>query len=745
MLIEALCKYKTPRGVPAPILALGFRALTHPLYEDEHLVCSGRAVALFSNRVLWYTTGQGASHGFTVDGDRVEVFESVFPCTGVELKGGWLVFEFAVEVDQAEALRRIGEVDAGDEGGTAVQCKYIIRGGNYHLRATPRQLRRGIYLNRNIVDTNLSQALITDQKSIFTDTITVSLSDLTLTPCTFHSNKAEYTDLITAFLSERDFLKGLRHNSIKHCLIQSIDPLYFIFFNIAGELTVLLARKLYNYIPLYNHIQRRGVAGVLSIPDLNAPGECGMISLSYHIHTGRSHYYHNDTVDHNDTDQSQIMDHSIDQNHTDDTDHNDTDQSQIHIDQNHTDHLMDHSMNDTVPLCKFNVPPYDCIKQLSLILKYSSVVLEETPDSFWFLAWFKQLMAPLSFPGLLICPVISRTAYLLEGPFPFLVASRLIHEKPAFTCATPRRGSGRPRLKGHCKPHTRVNSILNNKGEYIKRLLRSKRTLASLPCTFTSPFLIEQYFLNEPKKTTVHYTASLSSGTVQFQRGAYLNLGDAVSLWLMLYKGPVRLACLMRKRWVSLEYLCRRACIDRDVSAIKSVIKLNDMSKHRSKQGFKIRSKQGTQHRSSQRLEYRSSQGAQETRKTALVSTSRFPRHRARLTIRNITGRRRFSPVSQARELDILWSIGNLSFADLKYNLSLTEEVEVCDSGGFSTVIRYRGGKHRLMRIEDILQCVSVGYENDQIRGSIVAYLKYFDLPLDLESGSNWQYPIVYI
>lgn len=662
MLIEAICIVKTSLLPPVPIASLSLKPLTHPIYEDEHVVGTASKIAIFFDCIICFTTHPAASRVFTIIQNSVYSSESIFPCTAIHYSDDHLLFIFSTDLEKSEILTRLSTHTDEKENN---HCRYIINGVDGCVTASFSQLKRGIYLNKNTLVSSVHPcadfSTYPDKESpmasIYTDkqrqltSICKDLAQLSISTPIFYSNKPEYTSLIKTFLNENDVL--ISQNAIKHCIIQNIDTFYFIFFNIGGHLTVFLTRKLYNYVPLYNYIQ----SVVNDFPINNSD------SNSFYNNRNASKHNIYDSIlsipDLNGLENGRSFDIIC---------------------------CQPFFPKYTIQLHKFIVRDYNAMNQISLILKYSSVVLEETRDSFWFIVWFKQLIYPFLFPGLIICPVILSTTYLLDGPFPFLVASRLIHGK-GLLCPTPQPGT-----LGSCKG--RVNSILNNKNAYMKRLLHSKRAIEKLPHTFSSSFLIEQYFLNEPKRHTVDYSIDISTGEILFTRGAYLNVSDAVSLWLMLYRGKVSFKSLISKRWINLEYLCRRACIEKNISVVKSIIKICGKSQYQRR--WRLKAKMWRAKR-----------------------------------------RKEFSSFLFTSETDILRAVGNQAMIDFGQKLDLSGDVKIRKSSRFSTMIEYEERVYRLIRVDDILQCLDAGYESAHIRGCIIAYLKYADLPINIPESEN--------
>ncbi|ELA42192.1 uncharacterized protein VICG_00835 [Vittaforma corneae ATCC 50505] len=501
-----------------------------------------------------------------------------------------------------------------------------------------------------------------------------------------HSNDSGYITLIKAFLKDERVFNWSKYNFIRHCIIQSVDTLYFIFFKVKDTVTVVLSRRLYNYIALYNYIiSSEGInTTLLNVPDLNVENNS---------------------------------------------------------ENNGSASLIEGDSSNTLNF-KYKIPDFDCLSQAELITKYSAIVLEENTYSFWFLIKLKEILHPFKFPGLVLSPTIRNMEYLLNGPYPFLVTSKeeiQLDGKLVFTCSTPiptstvkkrrcrssvntkgkssnvsmksltgrlgRTISGT--ISGFTKSTSRSKSILNKKGEYIHYLLSNKKKIEHFPTVFHASTLLEQYFVNEPKRYPVDYIFNIVTGNVSFKRGNFLNLSDAVSLWMMIYPGKIDLECLIRKRWINLEYLCRRACIDCDVSMLRRIIEKAEgkASGKTKKPLFKIRMSK---------------------------------RYRIYRMLRRICSKYRHKCL-----LDVLQSIYAGSI--LRINLSLNDGVRIREGQLYSTAIEYKGNAYRLMRIEDIISCVESKYHSEQIDASIIAYLTHFNLPFydsksDSQNGHAKQY-----
>lgn len=725
MLIELISRHNAKTsGMLFPISNVAFKRLSEPILETDLLVASEYQIPVFSGWILYFNILPDQSSGWKqwkafsfekmnetspfLPPFQITAFDSVYPCTNIlAVYNGeclnYVLFEFAVDQKREHVLKDLKrmqpDLSLEDESlGPSKRKKqgysmYVIKAVDgdipVDISALKRENTTGMYLNKNKVMEDLSSAIESVEVDSQIPAIDMKLDNYKLRstsdiisiiekteinentgmdrdiPEFEYSNNSDYEILVKAFLKE---LQPSRYNFIKHCLIQSIETFYFIFIKINDQVTVILSRRLYNFIGLYNYIETHEgmLLELLEIPDLNLPSEAGSILLK-----------------------------------------------------------LDGNPVDILPLnCKYEIFNFNCINQLELILDYSAVALEENAGTFWFLIKLKEILCPLVFPGLILSPAISNMKYLLDGPYPFIISSEKevrLDNKLIFTCSSPTWKACKTwKIESRKKPHqcsikfrdrlaelikgtetkvkSRARSILEGKMEYVDKLLATKFNLDKFPGIFEASFLIEKFFLNQAKIFPINYEFNISQGCVDIKRGAYLNMSDAVSLWLQIYPGAINLEKLFRKRWISLEFLCRRACIDGNTGLVKKILKKSvylpggsEFHKNKSKRG----------------------------------------RMKCRITAYRRYGRkRRFYTPRQETCRDILQTIcSGLSILDVK--MDLVGEIKVVEiRTSYSSLLEYQGGVYRLMRIEDIIGCLQRNYQDDRVIASILAYFTVFNLPL---------------
>lgn len=179
---------------------------------------------------------------------------------------------------------------------------------------------------------------------------------------------------------------------------------------------------------------------------------------------------------------------------------------------------------------------------------------------------------------------------------------------------------------------------------------------------------------------------------------------------MLIYPGKVDLESLSRKRCVNSELLCRRACIDNNVNVISKLVA--DLEKKR-------------------RVVIRKQRGL------------------------NAIGRRLIkgqykSLMKKATLADVLRTIGS-GHSVFRVNINFEQEIKVIQSRkSFATFVEYKGKRHRLLRVDDIIGCLESGYKDEQIEASILANMKWFDLAVEedkekSEKASSGKNYVMYI
>ncbi|KAM0679514.1 hypothetical protein GINT2_002358 [Glugoides intestinalis] len=724
MLIESIARYKVDtKKSPLPICSLKFSPTSLPLPANDYLVCSGNKVYILNHKLLSFTVCNSipCSKLFVIDSPEAEdilAFDSIYQCTNITAssKEGCIYFEFDLMITIDEVLsdlRRMFESIKLDNGilttgdvpfAENTFSRYKIKAADGELIVNSSLLKRrnvtGIYFNNNSVSTRLHMKKQETANQVNKKTLNITesthksikthrtvqeeniiraigqlnISDESLIQQLNHYRLAnikqieeklasaqmkkdsecfEYTNSDCYGIIAKEFLKEFemnKYNFIRHSLIQSTETFYFTVFKVDCLVTVFVTRKFYNYTSLYNYLDNiEDIKSLLKIPDLNKNSEEGTIFIKY---------------------PEEIMPQFI-----------------------------DWKLYNPVILLnqKYNLPYFDCTEQLNLIFNYSSVMLEENEYSFIFLMKLKEILYPLRFPGLIISPLIESMKYLLSGPYSFIISSRSpvsVIDRLIFTCSTPVPTEKKPVPDKKRKKTTIAEKLLQNKEKYIFNLLQAKK---SLQAVFEAPKLIEKYFLNEPTRFKVDYIYDLQKREVVFLKGAYLNLGDALNLWMLIYPEQIDLEQLSRKRCVNSEFLCRRACIDNNFDLISRLITGLEENKP-----IKVKRQQG------------------------MSSIAR----------RIIKGQHR-SLMRKSSQVDILRTIGS-SYNIFKVKINFGEEIKVIRSRKrFTEMVDYKGKRHRLLRVDDIIGCLESGYSDEQVEASILANIKWFDLAMETDKASH--------
>lgn len=720
MLVEALCRYKINiRQDASAISNIKFINCDDPLTDETYLVHSESKIPFFGNKILVFEADCKSSNVFEIEFEskenisfnyekyavdfisNVRSFQSIYPCTGVSAifnVNGFdcILFEFSVKKKKDQIVSSLKKLKSGlyEDDGILYSSsethpsyekktsKYVIKAEDGNIPVDIDILKRenltGLYFNNNqdvssignrynepiSDDINKSIAnavnVIGSEKPLM-DEISVDSINTVITnanPDTNintsveivfeYFNDKSYVVLIKSFINEFTYS---RFSYIKHCIL---DTLYFIFIKIYDEITVIVSKKLYNFIPLYNLMESIDCRLILNVPDLNPHTSSGYVQMIF-------------------------------------------DDKQCNF--------------------KYKIPDFECEKQIELIFKYSYVMVEETPRTFWFIAKIHELLFPMRFPGLILSPLISDMMYLMDGPYPFLISSNQVVElkdRPVFVCESPQWNTSRKTDHAIKKPKmmkkwtgklTRqiltklsykntskleIRSLTSKKQEYIRSLLFSKKIKDGIPDTFEAPTLIERCFLNESRYIPVRYSYNLDKNTVKFDTYNRMNMTDAVSLWLMIYKGPIDLVKLLNKRWIDLEFLCRRACIDNNVSVVRRI--LNRIS-------------------NGSRMVYRGGIAVLARRKFLRWNNKPFNMN-ACSVLQSLNRNNKLYDIS-------LYDINN------KVNVSV-------DRKRYVTTFKYQNETFKLLKLEQIIACLEAKYINNQVYGSILAYLQYFRLSLDV-------------
>lgn len=324
-----------------------------------------------------------------------------------------------------------------------------------------------------------------------------------------HSNKVDYIFLI------RKFIKDIRpkgHSFIIHFYLCNQFPLYFTVFSIQKddgfvELSVFLAKKLFNLVLLFNYI-----------------------------------HSHEDSV-------QKFLGISCFSN---------------------GQFFLAHKNQDLV--VKYKLQHYRIQKLVDAIFLNHNVMIEHTPHTFWIIMFLLESMFPLKWPGLIISPINPEMLYLLDGPYRFVISIGA-----DLTVGVDRVGSGvyfsSDELKiqnGKMAPNSyRIDA--QNYAEYL--LLQKLDNTFAFPLKFTceNHEHIGYAHLHEASEESVDYVYDLDEGLVFLPR-AYLYNENPLRLWALFFPGELDYDALLEADKELLPYLAKRACMDKDQDSLLKIV-----------------------------------------------------------------------------------------------------------------------------------------------------------------------------
>lgn len=675
MLIELVCKYliedTTKDFTKEIVVNVGFKGLEEPILEDDYLVNFKDDIFILNDRIVYFNTTNTSStniynyKGFQIENMngnyQISIFESIYPCTNIRYESDHIIFEHTdINNNHLDNINNNINISNNEFS------RYVLNTDKGKIEITKEYLTLTNRSNRNDYDnTNLSNNTnrnnnsdtinndnnINNSNNRNNNNININISNnnnnidnINIKTVIYeHFNKKEYSNLIIEYLKE---LNQSKFNFTKFCLIQSVDTFYLSIFKIQNQITAILSRELYNFIP----ILKNDFKFLLNIPYFN----CNIRKI------------------------------------------------------------------DLIP---FKIPNFDLYNQYNLILNYSCVKLEENKYSFWFLIKIKEILFPLKIPGLILSPLISKMEYLLEGPYSFIISSKkdIKSSRLIFNCSTPSFSTFK-----YFYNSIDINNLLIKKYKLVLKCTNFDKI-------FPSPLLIEQYFMNEPKRITGECNINICNKSIEFRRTNYLNLRDSVSLWLMVYKEKVDLEKLIKKRWINLEYLIRRGSIEKDLTIIKRILKSSIKSDNDKNRYDKISNNKKDISKSN-KSNIKSDRSNRSNKSNIFGRSNKISKsHR-----NNIKNNRKFYKFyTKTRKsynfnnFNILQSVGHQSF--LKLNSEILKgnvKILIPKKRTFSTIFEFKGNVYKLMKIEDILMCIESDYLEDRIIGSILVYFNYYDLSL---------------
>lgn len=329
------------------------------------------------------------------------------------------------------------------------------------------------------------------------------------------------------------------------------------------------------------------------------------------------------------------------------------------------------------------------------------IVIEHNEYSFWCIQRIILLLKPMTFPGLIICSLLKEMNYLLNGPYPLIISI----EDGAILEEFTRKQENTRCLILSSRKNTQIfnnSSFLGyEKKDIISKILKSKiKSLNSkIPINaivFPNSNTIIKYFLNQVKSFDCVYSFNLQdgisffnntlrgnttdkkdlTGSIKRHENPFFTYENALSLWLMLYPYEIDYSAVVKENRFSLLFLLRRACIDNNKNLINQIL--------------------------------------------FLYANEGFLKEKPFYDLQ-------FSPEYVLN--DILMTIGSYDrWVEIEKSRYLKDiEVSICSSFYFICDQK----KYEILSIDNILGCIQHGVFNIQVHGSVMAYFKEYDFPLD--------------
>ena len=462
-----------------------------------------------------------------------------------------------------------------------------------------------------------------------------------------------------------------KYNFFKYALLQSSNVFYFIILKVNNTVTIIVSRKLYDFTNIFNILSIETKNQILKIPDLNFDHNSGSIAISQ----GK---YKNLVKKFN------------------------------------------------IPKCFFN-ELLDMANQSKKVQLLSNFSHQNSlfNNSFWFIKAFQDQIYPFKFPGLILCPMLDEMEYLLNGPYPIIFSSNKnfmkyskitvnfndkinknstekekkpienfwarrieqINSENLVTCTS------FLHFNGLNRKHDSKRNCFLSKTQYISLLLNIKKeSLNKFPLNFHSSYLLEKLYLNEKVIFDCNYTYDIETEYTDFPQSARLNFKDSLSIWMMIFPGDLDLRKLLNTRSIDLGILCKRACFQKDIATLNSIIQKAE--KH-----FLSKLK---------------------------VKTIRFLFYKRQ----NLKSKKGLKML-----ISVLKSIENVSgLFSVTIDKSINITIEKPKRNKLNSTFIYKEQRYKLMKLKDILTCLQNNFITDRVIGSICAYLNYGNLPFPSES-----------
>ncbi|KAI5168657.1 hypothetical protein PAEPH01_0310 [Pancytospora epiphaga] len=216
-------------------------------------------------------------------------------------------------------------------------------------------------------------------------------------------------------------------------------------------------------------------------------------------------------------------------------------------------------------LLKYKLDKFEINTLVAFAYSEKSIILEDTPETFWLLMFALSRMEPLLWPGLVITPIRKTMLYLLEGPYTFLVSasSEVVAELENFVGHDQYySATSIQRSTGMDKPPILDASMESYLFHLQSRKLQSDYTF---PLRFNLKGLrrIEVVYLQSSSNNVCNYVYDSLKGIVFLPR-VYIDDEDPLPLWVLISPLEIDYEALMSHCIDLLPFLVKRACIDEE-------------------------------------------------------------------------------------------------------------------------------------------------------------------------------------
>lgn len=370
-------------------------------------------------------------------------------------------------------------------------------------------------------------------------------------------------------------------------------------------------------------------------------------------------------------------------------------------------------------LQRYRLKPYKLVRLLRKADRGENIFVEDAKAFFWMITYAMDAIDPIPWPGLVISPMNEEMAYLLSGPYSFMVGHdnlftkykyQLRNEQYKIHSATECKATefiynDNDKLREPIDPP--LSYMINGasrKGRYLQDISNLK---LKIPHTF--PLAVpehlsnlERAFFERPYCHEVRLIYDLDHEKVIFPR-AYIYDEDPLILWLIVFPGELDYDALLDEIWDMnvYGYMIRRACLDQDSASLSKILSVVERDKIACKNEI-------VRHIANYPIEMRQ-------------KLPKMPKN-TECVLLNICQCRKHPNVPEVPVP-----------AALNDEIHISYENQVCGNEECSktTMLFSNGILYRLTTIHTLLGCYESGYFTDEVILNIHVYLRIYNLPVN--------------